>query len=137
MEAGRPVPVDLEMEARVQAVVRSLIREGWLQSAHDCSDGGLAVALAECCVGGGVGCSVFGTPNTAALFGEGPSRIVVSVRPEGRAHVEAAFTAAGVPWERLGMVGGPALVIGEVINVAVSVLEETWEQTLPNVMTRA
>jgi phosphoribosylformylglycinamidine synthase len=68
------------------------------------------------------------------LFGEGPSRIVVSVRPEGRAHVEAAFTAAGVPWERLGAVGGPALVIGEVINVAVSVLEETWEQTLPDMM---
>ena len=46
-EAGRPVPVDLDLEARVQSVVRELIREGLLQSAHDCAEGGLAVALAE------------------------------------------------------------------------------------------
>ena len=90
----------------------------------------------------GVGCSEATstlTPNTqhptpTALFGEGPSRIVVSVRPEERAPVEAALTAAGVPWERLGTVGGPALVIGEVINIALFVLEEKWEQTLPNMM---
>jgi phosphoribosylformylglycinamidine synthase len=149
-EAGRPVPVDLDLEARVQGVVRELIREGLLQSAHDCAEGGLAVALAEGCIGGGVGCSVFGvrasgqaiptpntehpTPNTSVLFGEGPSRIVVSVRPEARAKMEAALRATGVPWERLGAVGGPALVIDESVHVAVSELEETWERALPELM---
>jgi phosphoribosylformylglycinamidine synthase len=74
------------------------------------------------------------TPNTETLFGEGPSRILISVRPERRAPVEARLAAAGVPWEQLGTVGGQKLVIGDVIEVAVSDLEETWEHTLPEIM---
>ena len=74
------------------------------------------------------------TPNALTLFGEGPSRILVSVRPERRATVEARLAAASVPWELLGTVGGQRLVIGDVIDVAVSDLEETWEQTLPEIM---
>jgi len=69
-----------------------------------------------------------------ALFGEGPSRIVISVRPEARTAVEARLAAAGVPGEWLGTVGGPALVIGDAVNVAVSAMEETWTQTLPHIM---
>jgi phosphoribosylformylglycinamidine synthase subunit PurL len=158
-EAGQPVPVDLKLESRVQNVVRALVRDGLLQSAHDCSDGGLAVALAECCIGGRIGARVEelvsgqwsvvsedqpeGTPAglptdhcalPTALFGEGPSRIVISVRREDRTMVEARLASAGVPGEWLGTVGGPTLVIGDALNVAVSALEETWETTLPNTM---
>ena len=74
------------------------------------------------------------TPNALTLFGEGPSRILVSVRPERRTQVEARLAAAGVPWELLGTAGGQNLLIGDVIDVAVSDLEETWEQTLPEIM---
>jgi phosphoribosylformylglycinamidine synthase II len=159
-EAGRPTPVDLKLEARVQSVVRGLIRDGLLQSAHDGAEGGLAVALAECCIAGRLGTriesgvQVFGysgvqdgvsqdlntrTPEhlNTVLFGEGPSRILVSIRPELRAMVETRLAAAGVPGEWLGTVGGPALVVGDVLNVAVSTLEETWEQTLPRRMRAA
>ncbi|MFL6112055.1 MAG: AIR synthase related protein [Catenulispora sp.] len=151
-EAGRPVAVDLELEARVQSVVRDLIREGLLQSAHDCAEGGLAVALAESCIAGGVGAVVSGWwivdssddiapslttnhyPLSTALFGEGPSRILISVCPARRAQVEARLAAVGVPRELLGTVGGRNILIGDAVDVAVSDLEETWEQTLPEIM---
>ena len=81
MVAGRPA-IDLAAEARVQSLVASLAAEGVLSSAHDCSDGGLAVALAECAVLGGRGLAGKLVPYTgrwdAMLYGEAPSRIVVS-----------------------------------------------------------
>jgi len=140
-EAGRPVAVDLELEARVQQVVRDLIRESLLQSAHDCAEGGLAVALAESCIAGAIGCRVWaGTrphPTPSDLFGEGPSRILISVCPARRAQVEARLAAVGVPRELLGTVGGPNILIGDAVDVAVADLEETWEQTLPEIMGQA
>ena len=81
---GRPA-IDLELERRVQHACLRAIAEGKLRSAHDCSDGGLAVALAECAIIGGLGLAgdwpVDGSTE-AALFGEAPSRIVVSVAVE-------------------------------------------------------
>ena len=88
--AGRPA-VDLDQEKRVQRCCLSLIQKGWINSAHDCSDGGLAVALAESCIAGGFG--FIGESFTyrgridTALFGEGQSRIVVSVAPEKVEHL--------------------------------------------------
>ena len=87
--AGRPA-VDLGLERRVQTLCRRLIAEGIALSAHDCSDGGLAVALAESCVQGGVGFvagAVLPPRWDAALFGEGQSRIVVSLHPRPLAAV--------------------------------------------------
>jgi phosphoribosylformylglycinamidine synthase II len=157
-DAGRPTPVDLELEARVQSAVRDLIRDGLVRSAHDCAEGGLAVTLAECCIASQAvassqlpvvskGCRITlpelttdppasRVPGqlTTALFGEGPSRIVISARPEERTTVEARLAAASVPWRWLGTVDGQALVIGDALDVPVSALEETWTQTLPNIM---
>jgi phosphoribosylformylglycinamidine synthase len=170
-EAGRPAPVDLDLEGRVQSIVRDLIREGLLQSAHDCAEGGLAVALAECCIAGHIGARITAVGSRqyavgsdgvmrpaderdgaaepvpgstelpaaycllpTVLFGEGPSRILVSVRPEARTAVEARLSASGVLWQFLGTVGGEALLIDDLVDVAVSALEETWEQALPNIM---
>ena len=91
-----------------------------LESAHDVSDGGLAVALAECCtVGGapGVGAEVelpredSELDALATLFGEGPSRIVVSVRPAVAADLLERAAAARVPAIRIGATGGGALSI--------------------------
>jgi phosphoribosylformylglycinamidine synthase len=92
-EEGRPPHLDLASEARVQAVTRQAIVAGLLRSAHDCSDGGIAVALAESCLAGGRGAEVrfaitdfvasdgSDLPWSAILYGEAASRIVVSVRP--------------------------------------------------------
>ncbi|MDY7012480.1 MAG: phosphoribosylformylglycinamidine synthase subunit PurL, partial [Cyanobacteriota bacterium] len=86
--AGKPPVVDFELECSVQVACREGIARGWLSSAHDCAEGGLAVALAECCIGGGLGAEI-DLPPTAktlrwdeVLFGEAASRIVVSLKPE-------------------------------------------------------
>ncbi|MDB4942923.1 MAG: Phosphoribosylformylglycinamidine synthase, synthetase subunit [Labilithrix sp.] len=110
---GGPAPtIDLEAEKRLQGLVLELARARAIESAHDVSDGGLAVALAECCTtrhdGGLLGARVAvpaGTgpePVAAALFGEAPSRIIVSARQDQLADVLARASAAGVPALTLG-----------------------------------
>ncbi|HIK20268.1 MAG TPA: phosphoribosylformylglycinamidine synthase subunit PurL [Synechococcus sp. M44_DOE_062] len=109
---GRPAPVDLELEKQVQAACRHGIRQGWVRSAHDCSDGGLAVALAEACLSGSQGATLcLPAPSgrwDQALFGEGSSRILVSVNPAHRSLWEA-YLESQLPgqWQFLGQVGSP------------------------------
>ncbi len=119
LKAGRlggPAPtIDLAAEARLQKLVLELARAGKLRSAHDVSDGGLAVALAECCVVGpehrpGVGARIRLDADrpaslATALFGEAPSRVVVSVRRADRDDVLARAKAASVPCAELGETG--------------------------------
>ncbi|MCW6035213.1 phosphoribosylformylglycinamidine synthase subunit PurL [Spirulina subsalsa FACHB-351] len=88
--AGLPPRVDFEAERRVQEVCREGIYQGWLRSAHDCAEGGLGVAVAECCLAGELGAeiSLEGSGDLRwdeVLFGEGGARIVVSVSPEFQA----------------------------------------------------
>jgi phosphoribosylformylglycinamidine synthase len=116
LETGRPPRLDLARERAVQAVVLAAIEQGLVRSAHDCSDGGLAVALAECCVTGpallGVTADLPGDfrPD-AVLFGETASRIVVSVARGAAAGLDAIAARHGVPCRRLGTVGGEQLVL--------------------------
>jgi len=131
--AGKPV-ISLAMERRVQQVCRRAIVEGVVTSAHDCSDGGLAVALAESCIGTGVGFDgafpVVGRWD-AALFGESQSRIVVSVPPDrGDALVKMAGEL-GVPLVELGEVtsGGRFSIDGSV-DIDVSDLAQAWRGAL-------
>ncbi|CAN5453815.1 phosphoribosylformylglycinamidine synthase subunit PurL [soil metagenome] len=130
--AGAP-SIDLEREVALQVLVRALIAEGLLRSAHDCSDGGLAVALAESAFRSGLGlrCPDVGDhlrPDTA-LFAETQSRVVVSVAPGDRAELERRASAAGVPATPLGQVGGVRLVLGEV-DVALETARAAWSTGL-------
>ncbi len=108
-DAGRPADVDLAAHRRVLAVVREAVRQGWLHSAHDCSDGGLAVALAESAALGGVGVDAV-VPDAdrvdAALFGEVPSRVVVSLPDNALRSLTSLAEAWGVPVTVLGRTGG-------------------------------
>jgi phosphoribosylformylglycinamidine synthase len=137
---GRP-RIDLALERRVQGFCRSLIADGLAKSAHDCSDGGLAVALAECCIlgdgrigGAGsvgfVGSDEFtnGVPTRwdATLFGEAPSRIVVTLEPEHLPNVMESAAAAGVPTATLGKTGGRQLRLGSQIDLPVEELAGAW-----------
>ena len=130
--AGRP-SIDLELEAAVQRACRRLIEEGVARSAHDCSDGGLAVALAECCIAGGIG---FGGALgavarwDAALFGERQSRIVVSAPAGAEARVRAVCRAEGAPAVRLGAVGGDRLTVAGLLNAPVAGLAAAWRRGL-------
>ena len=119
--AGNPPAIDLVAEAALQKLVLGLARAHVLESAHDVAEGGLAVALAECCTtslhGYDVGARVdvdagsSAMHGAAALFGEAPSRIVVSVRRDSLATVIAAAEKANVPTYELGVTGGETLSI--------------------------
>ena len=146
MKVGPPPHVELELEVKVQSVVRDLIREGLVKSAHDCSEGGLAVALAECCFNPGgllgadvnlescggsrAGCAGDTTASTeAALFNEAQSRIVISVVPTNLRRAMSFLHERSVPFEQLGKVGGDELRIqvnDETFRWLVADLYDDW-----------
>ncbi|HUS82505.1 MAG TPA: phosphoribosylformylglycinamidine synthase subunit PurL [Dehalococcoidia bacterium] len=135
--AGRP-EIDLDLEARVQRVCLEAIRRGVLCSAHDCSQGGLAVALAECCIAGGTGMDGDAAQPAgrldAALFGEAQSRIVVSCAASDAAELEALARQVSVPLTRLGRVGGERLTLGGMLDVAIEELAAAYREGLPRVL---
>ncbi len=109
-----PPGLDLVREAALQAFVREAIGRGLVASAQDVSGGGLAVALAECAMWGGLGASVrVGVANSPAvdLFGECPSRLVLSCPPRFTAALELLARQHGLPVETIGSVGGDRLVV--------------------------
>jgi phosphoribosylformylglycinamidine synthase len=133
--AGRLAPLDLELERIVQNACRAAIGAGLLRSAHDCAEGGLAAALGEACVSGPspIGAAVTLQSEAALpllLFGEGPSRIVVSVRAQAERHFEQLMREFAVPWRWIGRVGSDRLVIKEggmsVIDVSVQRIAQAW-----------
>jgi phosphoribosylformylglycinamidine synthase subunit PurL len=136
------VPVlDLKLEQSVQDACLRAAEAGLLRSAHDCSDGGLAVALAECCfsslnrnaLGADVEVSGEGDVPTR-LFAETPSRIIISFAEFDRAEIEKIAASAGCPMTMLGKVGTDRLRIEsagkEVIDVQVGELENAWRSSL-------
>ena len=136
--AGRLAPLDLEMERRVQSAVRAAVQAGLVTAAHDCSEGGLAVALAESSVSGtrtgaAVGCDVTverGRRLDETLFGEGPSRVVVSVEAAQQREFEALMAESAIPWRWIGTTGGERLTVRAagrvVVDVAVDRIEHAW-----------
>jgi phosphoribosylformylglycinamidine synthase subunit PurL len=137
-----PLPaLDLAREVAVQEVCRAAIGEGLVRSAHDCADGGLAVALAESCfssynrqaVGAEVALDeVF--DEAPLLFGEAPSRILLSVASAHEDRVVGLAAAKGVPCRRIGTVGGDRLRVAvrgaAVLDESVADLERSWRGTL-------
>ena len=132
--AGRPPRLDLDAEKRLHSLVLEAASARWLRSAHDCSDGGLAVALAECAFRGeepGLG-GHFELPGSlrpdVLLFSESPSRMIVTTREE--AHLRAAAHRHRVPCHRLGTVEGRRLALLSGSRVLVSLpieeLHRAW-----------
>jgi phosphoribosylformylglycinamidine synthase len=126
LKIGPPPHVDLSHEIKIQSAVRDLIREGLVKSAHDCSEGGLAVALAECCfnpeklLGADICCShgpmgrrrqTSHSDVATVLFNESQSRIVISVAPENLDNTMLMLRKRDVPFQPLGKVGGDELRI--------------------------
>jgi phosphoribosylformylglycinamidine synthase len=139
-EAGLPAPVDLLKEKALQKVVRDVRDNGFIVSAHDCAEGGLAFALLECCITGPDGAigadlkiEAIGRID-ALLFGEAPTRVIVSAPPESRARLEQAASAASVPIRMLGRVGGDRLTIAlgstSAIELDVVPARDTWRGAL-------
>ncbi|NWG24226.1 MAG: phosphoribosylformylglycinamidine synthase subunit PurL [Pseudorhodoplanes sp.] len=137
-EEGAPPPVDLAAERRSGEVVRDLIGKGLLTAAHDLSDGGLAVALAEMAMAKGLGATLDAAPKSvpahAFWFGEDQARYVVTVKAADRDQTVAQAKAAGVPMAKLGTVGGDMLAIAGERAIKVSVLSNRFEGWLPAYM---
>ena len=139
-KAGAPPQLDYAKELAVQNAVRDMIRDGIIRSAHDCSEGGLAVNLAESCMGGNLGAktAIPGTRADVALFNESQSRIVISVSPENAAKAEDFLKSRKVPYSRLGTVtADPSLSIqaaGKPFTWPLEKLRTPFEKTIPSLM---
>ena len=137
---GVPPALDLDAERALQQLVADLATAGRLRSAHDCSEGGLAVALAECAFeSDGIGFDVTVPAGdaggvAAALYGEAASQVVVSVREADVDAVQGQAEAAGVPVHVLGRTGGARLrmkIDGEpAVDVALADAEQRWSSGL-------
>lgn len=135
--AGKPPFLDMELEKKVQAVCREGIREGLINSAHDCSEGGVTVALAECCFGNNLGCEVVlpsvDTRFDNLLFGEVASLIIVSVSSENQVKFESFLTQyLSENWHQVGVVKQNDLSISlenkeHFINISLTEIKDTWE----------
>ncbi len=133
MVAGQPPALDLELERDVQEAIREAIGAGIVKSAHDCSEGGIAVALAESCIAGGIGADIHlhdGLHPTASLFGETQSRIVATVADTDAEQLVTILLHHEVPYSVIGTVGGERLSICERLDVPVAELAAAFEPTL-------
>ncbi len=132
--AGRPPKLDMSAEKAVQGACRALIRKKLLRSAHDCSEGGLAIAIAEACMMGPLrlGARVklpaaTGRPDLDA-FSEEPSRIVISFDPANEGQVREVAAALGAPLTILGEVGGDWLELEELGKASVEELAWVYRE---------
>jgi phosphoribosylformylglycinamidine synthase subunit PurL len=121
--AGALPPLDLAAHADALVRVRAAVRSGELPTAHDVSEGGLACALAEACVAGGLGARVTVEGGERAAFGEGPGGVIVAGPREAIESLDAAVV--------IGEVGGDALEIDGLLSVPVSELRTAYEDAIP------
>jgi phosphoribosylformylglycinamidine synthase II len=133
---GTPPWIDLRLERAVQQTCIKAIEKGIVRSAHDVSDGGLAVALAECSISGPdkpLGARIELREmmrGDALLFGESQSRIVVSVREKDLARLRQIAAEEGAPIQVLGAVGGSKLSIQSLVQLPVEEMRSLWAQGL-------
>jgi len=140
LERGQPPAIDLEREKRVQGLCLEAISRGLIRSAHDISEGGLAVCAAEgCYLGPGkIGC-ILDLGNSfredALLFGETQSRIIVSLPSSNLAALMALAKESGVEAAPIGQCGGRSLIIRcadrEIINLPVEICQRAWKNAIP------
>jgi phosphoribosylformylglycinamidine synthase len=140
---GRPPRLDLAAERRLQQALLAAIKQGLVASAHDCAEGGAAVALAEACISGqrSVQADLTGTLRADhALFSESQSRVVVSAAPADEAALAALLAAQGVPFQVVGTVTDAAAPFTVSVNGAAAIslpltdLENTWKDAIPCLM---
>ncbi|MCL6456570.1 MAG: phosphoribosylformylglycinamidine synthase subunit PurL [Gorillibacterium sp.] len=135
---GRPPQLDLAVEKRLLDTVLAAIRAGLVRSAHDLSEGGLAVALAESCISGRIGAKVELATDLRPdhlMFSESQSRILLSVAPDKVDELLRFVTVQDVPATDIGAVGGADLCVrinGQVaITSSIELLEQRWKEAIP------
>lgn len=140
LEAGRPPEIDLQLEKLVQKTTLALIKEGLVSSAHDCAEGGLAIALAESCIAGNKGTDIILQDEmkaSTALFAESQSRIIISTPKELYDTVLSRLKEEKVPYKTLGSVGGEELSIagsGWKVRLDLEAMKEKYRRAIPCIM---
>jgi phosphoribosylformylglycinamidine synthase len=144
IEIGIVPEIDLDLEKRIQQTCLKLADKFLLKSAHDCSDGGLAVAITESCfsslnrksVGAEIDLKDENLDAAVHLFGESPSRIIISFAPEKLSEIEAICAETNSPFTVIGKVAGEDLKIKingeEIVSASVAELETAWKFSLEN-----
>ena len=144
LKKGDP-QIDIKTEKAVQDACLDMIQSGIIRSAHDCSEGGLVISLTESCISAsdrmvGAEIELEDVKNVNmrlddVLFGEAPSRIVVSLKGHDLAELEQIAKKHSVPYRKLGKVGGKRFIVkhnkAEVINLPVEKLSNTWRDAIP------
>src|SRR5437763_1473796 len=139
---GQPPALDLIQEAALQKCLQELISSHFIESAHDCSDGGIAVALAEAAFVSGTGAELALSSNgsflEAVLFGEEASRVVISCDPKNTQHIQQVTVKWGIRADRIGRTVSENLIIQidghRAISASVSELRQEWETALPRAL---
>ena len=136
---GDAPQIDLEEERSLQVGLLAAIRSGLIRSAHDLSEGGLAVALAESAIfspGSSLGAriDVDGDDPVGICFGESQSRVLISVAPDAIGDVQRHFDDAGVPCRQIGTVGGDSIRIGSWISMPVAEAADRYNNAIGRIM---
>jgi len=131
--------LDLKQEKALQDTILAAIEQGLVQSAHDCSDGGLAVSLAESCItdkklGAQINLEAGSIRKDALLFGETQSRAILSAKQDNAQKILQLAKKNKVPASVIGKVGGNKLVIDGLIDISVNDLNETWSKAIEKVL---
>jgi phosphoribosylformylglycinamidine synthase len=135
--SGRPPALDLERERELHALLHECAARDLLSSAHDASEGGLAVALVEASLDGGHGFAVTigsALPDHVGLFSESASRAIVSVAAEREEAFAALAAGTPVPFARIGETGGPRAVFDGMLETTVERLRDAYEGAIPRLM---
>jgi len=137
--AGLPPVLDLDLEKMIQDTVLDAIRNGWIRSAHDISDGGIAVALAECCVIGKKPIGIMAEITSPLrpdlfLFSESQSRFILSIPPGSEQQVENLFQTRSIRFQLIGRTGGRLFGINRELEIPVDRIHEVYFNTLPRIM---
>jgi phosphoribosylformylglycinamidine synthase len=138
LTTGDAPQLDLELEVKLQQAVLNLIHNKTVNAAHDVSDGGLSITLAEMAIHSGMGADVsldkLSGELYEILFSEAQSGIVVTVSKERVADLEKTMSESGIPFHVLGTVSGDSLTINQSINVSVAQLSQVYESVIPKAM---
>lgn len=137
---GEIPEIDLKLEKKTIEILLGAIRSGFIKSAHDLSDGGLAVALAECCVmnrkkkiGAKVNLNIK-FRSDFYLFSESQSRFIVTISPENQVEFEKLFGGTPIKLEKIGIVEGKNLVINNLIDLSLDEIEDAYYNSFRRLM---